>query len=146
MADRDTSISRTFNCPPQVAGLRPLKAEEIDRLAAALGKPIDRNYLAFWVSQSIANAVTFSTLPSARTCRDELMQVTREGRQWLRRIEKCPGQTLLEAGIKIDEVKASVARFCVHAEAVAKEVGGLIKPGQRPTSLGACPDYRDGKL
>ena len=31
-------------------------------------------------------------------------------------------------------LKASVARFCAHAEAVGKEVGGLIKRGQRPTS------------
>src|SRR5215471_16861396 len=107
MADRDTSIGSTFIWPPQVAGLRPLKAEEIDCLAAALGKPVDRNYLVFWVSQSIANAVTLSRLPSARTCRDELTRVAREGRQWLRRIEERPGQALLERGIKIDELKAS---------------------------------------
>ena len=123
MTDGDTSTSSKFISPRPVAGLRPLTGEEIECLAAALGKPVDRNYLAFWISQSISNAVKLSTLPSGRTCRDELMRVARQGRQWLRRIDE-----------EIDELKGKVAQFCAHAEAVARQVGGLIKRGQRPTS------------
>ena len=134
MTDGDTSTSSKFISPRPVAGLRPLTGEEIECLAAALGKPVDRNYLAFWISQSISNAVKLSTLPSGRTCRDELMRVARQGRQWLRRIDECPSQPILGQGIEIDELKGKVAQFCAHAEAVARQVGGLIKRGQRPTS------------
>ena len=50
----DTSTGSKFIWAPPVAGLRPLTAKEIDCLAAALSKPVECNYLAFWVSQSIA--------------------------------------------------------------------------------------------
>ena len=145
MADRDASTSSISIWPRPVAGLRPLTAEEIECLVAALGRPVDHNYLAFWVSTSISNLVKLSTLPSARKCRDEFMRVARQGRRWLEQINDCPGKTLLEPGTKVDELKASVARFCAHAEAVAKEVDGLIKPGQRPTSP-ALLAFLDGMI
>ena len=60
--------------------MRPLKDTEIADLETALGKPIDRHYLVYWVSRAIDDVVRFSSQPTPRAARDELSKIAREGR------------------------------------------------------------------
>jgi len=48
--------------------IRALTETEIESLEQALGKPVDRKYLDYWISQSIADAVTLARQPTARNC------------------------------------------------------------------------------
>jgi hypothetical protein len=46
--------------------LRPLQNDEVQELERALGKPIDRAYLVFWVSRAIGDCVRLSMQPTPR--------------------------------------------------------------------------------
>jgi hypothetical protein len=138
MANRDdksvdsSTAGGEFIWPRPIGDLRPLTVQEIDQLAAALERPIDRNYLACWISTSISNAVRLSALPSPSQCRDGLERLARQGRKWLNQIDDCPGKALLEAS-NVTALKASVEQFCEGAELIATTVGQLVKPGQTRT-------------
>ncbi len=123
--------------PRPIAGLRALTKHEIEQLAKALEKPVEHNYLAFWISTSISNVVTLSTLPSPAQCRDGLKRLARQGRKWLDQIDDCPGKALLEES-NVTAMKVAVVQFCEHAEGEAARFGQLIKPGTRtPPALTA---------
>ncbi len=127
-----------------IPGLRAMTEQEIDRLAQALGKPIERDYLAYWVSTSISHAVRFANLPSPAQCRDGLLRLARQGRRWLDQIDDCPGKGLLEES-NLTALKAAVAQFCERAEGEAARCGQLIKPGTRtPQELTAFPENMVG--
>jgi hypothetical protein len=63
--------------------IRQLTEEETQTIERALGKHIDRAYLVHWVSESIRGVVQSSSLPTARQLCDDLIQMRREGRQWI---------------------------------------------------------------
>ena len=138
MAKRDDKFPNSstadgeFICPRPIAGLRPLTEQEIEQLETALEKPVDRNYLAFWISTSISHVVTLSILPSPAQCRNRLERLASQGRKWLDQIDDCPGTALLEEG-NVTALKASVVQFCERAELVAARFGQSIKPGQTRT-------------
>jgi hypothetical protein len=46
--------------------IRPLQESEVEELERALGRPIDRAYLALWVSRAIGDCVRVSTQPTPR--------------------------------------------------------------------------------
>jgi hypothetical protein len=142
MANRAHSSSKPdvhsqFIWPPRNANIRRLKQGEIERLEETLGEEADREYLVFWVSQSIANHVKLSTSrpPTARQCRDGLRRLAGQGRRWLQQIDACPGTDLLGPGAHVAEVTTKVVELCQQAEAVAKAVGGSIKRGHPKTSV-----------
>src|SRR6516225_12233789 len=143
--------SGEFIWPKPVAGLRILTSEELDRLEAALEKPVDREHLEHWISTSISNAVKLSSLPLSRQARDGLKKLASEGRKWLDQVESDPIKALLEQKVlqehkgrpdallehrtKIKELRGAMAEFCELADCTAVEVGRLIKRGgQRSTS------------
>jgi hypothetical protein len=138
MAKRDDKFPNSptadgeFICPRPIAGLRPLTEQEIEQLETALEKPIDRNYLAFWISTSISHVVTLSTLPSPAQCRNGLERLAGQGRKWLDQIDDCPGTALLEES-NVSALKASVVQFCERADFLAARFSRSIKPGQTRT-------------
>jgi hypothetical protein len=128
------NVNGKFIWPPRKVNIRPLRQREIERLEDALSESVDRDYLVFWVSQSIANHVKFSmNRPTARECRDGLMGLARQGRRWLRQIDACPGTLMLRQG-QVAELKETVSAFCDQVETVVKEVDRSIKPGRPRTS------------
>ncbi len=150
MAKRDDKLPDSstagdeFIWPRPIAALRALTEQEIDQLATALKKPIDRDYLTSWISIAISNAVALSTLPSPAQCRGGLERLARQGRKWLDQIDDCPGKDLLQES-NITAVKEAVVQFCRRAEGEAARFDQLIKPGIRtPPALIAFLDCMIG--
>jgi hypothetical protein len=110
--------------------IRPLTEREIEQLERSLGRPVDRNLLVHWVSQSIRDVVRLRDLPTARECRDALLLVVRDGREWIQDINHCPCASLIGQKAELDELTAGMARVCDRAEFVAKEFRAAIKPGR----------------
>jgi hypothetical protein len=144
------AASGGFIWPRPAAGLRALTQEELDRLEAALEKPIDREHLKHWVSTSISNTIKFSSLPSPGQARDKLKKLASEGRRWIDQVDSNPIKGLLEQEIlhehnnlqgallghktKIADLKVKMTQVCELADSTAVEVGRLIKRGgQRST-------------
>jgi hypothetical protein len=144
------AVCGEFIWPRPVAGLRTLTREELDRLEAALEKPVDRQHLGHWVSTSISNTVKLSGLSSPSRARDKLKKLASEGRKWLDQLEAEPIKGLLEQKAlqkhkgwpdallehhkKIKELKDKTAEVCAEADSTAAALGRLIKQGgQRPT-------------
>ena len=70
--------------------VRPLQENDVKELERALGNPIDRAYLVFWVSRGIGDCVRLSTQPTPREARHELLKIAGEGREWINRIQDFP--------------------------------------------------------
>jgi hypothetical protein len=81
--------------PPLVAGLRPMNKQELEELATALEKPVDREHLKLRMSTAISSVVRLSRLPSPAQARNRLKQVASEGRKWLDQVDSDPIKTLL---------------------------------------------------
>jgi hypothetical protein len=126
--------------------IRPLTEAEIELLERSLGRPVDRSSLVHWVSQSIRDVVQLRDLPTARECRDALLVVVREGREWVHDINHCPCASLIGQKAELDELTKEVARVCDRAERVAKELRATIKPGRHraPFALEAFLDRMIG--
>jgi hypothetical protein len=131
--------------PPRVAGLRPLTDPEVQELAAALEKPVDRDHLEYWVSTAISNAVQLSSLPSPVQARATLKRLASAGREWIDQVGSDPIKTLLahkawhegvaEHGMKVEELKVTMARICQQADSAAMAISRFIRQGgQRSTS------------
>ena len=140
------NVNGKFIWPPRKVNIRPLRQREIERLEDALSESVDRDYLVFWVSQSIVNHVKFSMNRStARECRDGLMGLARQGRRWLQQIDACPGTPVLRQGAQVAELREMIAAFCDQVETVAKEVGRSIKPG-RPRASAPLQAFVDNMI
>jgi hypothetical protein len=126
--------------------IRPLTETEIELLERSLGRPVDRNSLVHWVSQSIRDVVRLRDLPTATQCRDALLLAARDGREWIQDINHCPCASLIGQKADLDELTAGVARICDRAEVVAKEFRAAIKPGRHraPFALEAFLDRMIG--
>ena len=75
---------------------RQLTEEEISRLERALGKPIERNYLVYWISTGIRDLVKLSTpLVSPSEYRDELKEIVQQGRRWVETLKQSRSTQLL---------------------------------------------------
>jgi hypothetical protein len=92
--------------------IRALTEAEIELLERSLGRPVDRNSLVHWVSQSIRDVVQLRDLPTAGECRDALLVVVREGREWVHDINHCPCVSLIGQKADLDELTKEEARVC----------------------------------
>ncbi len=106
--------------------VRPLQDSEVKQLERALGKPIDRTYLVFWISRGIADCVRLSTQPTPREARQELLKIAGEGREWINRIRGFSGSFLLG---DLGELTTTVTRFCNRADSAAERLKPRIKAG-----------------
>lgn len=77
--------------------------------------------------------------PSAREYRDELVQIARNGRGWLKHIDECSATSLIPKHAKLSDLKITVAHFCDEVDCIAKRVSISIKSGhpRTPFSLEA---------
>src|SRR4029077_6856992 len=111
----------------------PLTETEIELLEHSLGRPVDRNLLVYLVSQAIRDVVRLTDLPTARQCRDALLLVARDGREWIQDINHCPCVSLIGQKADLDELTKEVARVCDRAELVAKSF--VLQSNQVVTEL-----------
>ena len=109
--------------------MRPLKDTEIVDLETALGKPIDRHYLVYWVSRAIDDVARFSSQPTPRAARDELSKIAREGRAWIQRINEFSGAFLLRQYAELDGLTTTVAEFCAGVDSVIERLEPSVTAG-----------------
>ena len=121
---------------PRELDIRPLTEGEIEHLAKLLGEKIERKDVAHWMSQSIIDVVRLSQ-PSARQRSKELRRIAREGRSWLRsvdrRIDLSSDTSLFQAKKTLNEVKPKLEQFCEIADLAARDLESTIKPGNQKT-------------
>jgi hypothetical protein len=122
------SISLRLN-----AKVRPLSEDEIDSLAEALGKPVDRDFLASRLWRTISDVVRLSTQPTPREYRDRLLLIARDGRKWVNQIEVSAATISLRQYADLGTLTATVTEFCDRVDAAAKLVGASIKSGHPQT-------------
>ena len=124
-----------FVWPRPNTKLRPLTELEIRELERALGRAVDRGYLVSWISRSISNLVSVPSRSRGRETRDALLQIVREGRQWLQHIDGCPGMSLVRPTTDLDELRTKIAEFCDRVDLVTRAIGASIKRGHPQTGF-----------
>jgi hypothetical protein len=139
MIQKDGKLPTSFGVsgesilPPLRAKVRPLREDEVDSLAAALGKPVDRDFLASRLSRTISDVVRLSTQPTPREYRDRLLLIARDGRKWVKQIEVSAGTISLRQYGDLGTLAATVTEFCDRIDTAAKQVGASIKRGHPQT-------------
>jgi hypothetical protein len=119
--------------PAHVPEIRPLTETEIAQLEAALGKPVERAYLVYWVSAAIRDVVRLSAAPTPREYRDELAEIAHQGRNWIQTIEGTRSGLLLPNGPDVGALIGSVTIFCEAIESVVTRLDSSIRPGKPRT-------------
>lgn len=114
--------------------IRPLTEKEISRLERALGKPIERDYLVYWISTGICDLVKLST-PIVSEYRDELEEIVQQGRRWIETVNQSRSTPLLPNVLDVDQLISSVARFSDAVESLAEQSDKSVGPGRPQTHL-----------
>ena len=132
--------------PARSCELRPLTDTEIDSLAKPLGNKIDRKYLVEWISQSIADTVRSARLGTPRQIRDSLLEVERDGREWLKRIDESRVRSFLTLRANLPEFRATAVAFCDCVNSLAQEINTVVRPGRprTPPALEAFVEHMIG--
>jgi hypothetical protein len=116
--------------------IRPLTEKEISRLERALGKPIERDYLVYWISTGICDLVKLSTpIVSPREYRDELEEIVQQGRKWVETLMQSRSTSLLPNVLEVEQLISSVARFSDAVESLTKQSDNSVGPGRPQTHL-----------
>jgi hypothetical protein len=113
---------------------RPIATEEVERLAKALGKPIDEKSVV-WLSRSIDAVVRFSSPPTARECRDHFLKIVHGGRRWLEHIDQCPSRPLLASTEQLTLLREHVSTFCDQLALTAQKLESVSKAGHPTTPI-----------
>ena len=117
--------------------IRPLAEDELQRLERALGKSVDRQYLAYWVSEAIRDVVKLSMLPTARQLRTDLTRMARDGRQWLRHVDEYYDTFSPRQRAELDQLRTAADAFLESVDFMAAQVAASIKAG-RPARISGC--------
>jgi hypothetical protein len=118
------------------ARIRPLTRDEIESLQKALGKPVDRKYLAHWISRSIADAIKLADRPTPRQMRDVLLRIERGGRAWLREVGDGKATLYLTAHADLRHFVATTTAFCDDVARLARDLDPLVRGRpQTPAAL-----------
>jgi hypothetical protein len=116
--------------------IRQLTDEEIRRLERALGKPVERAYLVYWISTGIRDLVKLSTpIVSPREYRDELEEIVQQGRKWVETLKQSRSTSLLPNVLEIEQLISSVATFSDAVESLAEQSDKSVGPGRAHTNL-----------
>lgn len=118
--------------PTNAPEIRPLTETEIAQLEEALGKPVERSYLVYWVSQAVRDVVRFSTAPTPREYRDELEEIAQQGRHWIETVEGSRSTSLLPVP-DVEALIGSVTTFCEAIESLVTRLDSSIQPGHPRT-------------
>lgn len=117
------------------AQIRSLRDDEIKALELALGAPVDRKYLRYWISQSIEDAVQLAYATTPGQMRDALVRIERDGRKWLKVLDKTKAAPFLSARADLAELKAATTRFCNRVTSLTREVEGSVGRGPPRKSM-----------
>jgi hypothetical protein len=82
--DPSSSASDQLSLRTSKPDIRPLSEAELQKLEGALGSPVERQYLAYWVSQATRDVARLSVLPTPQQLNIDLRRMARDGRRWLR--------------------------------------------------------------
>ena len=107
--------------------IRPLAEVELESLERALGKPVDRQYLAYWVSEAIRDVVKLSMLPTARQLRTDLTRIPRDGRQWLRHVSDYYELFSPRQRAELDQLLLGADVFLASVDFMAAQAAEMIK-------------------
>jgi hypothetical protein len=118
--------------PANALKIRPLTETEIAQLEEALGKPVERSYLVYWVSEAIRDVIRFSTAPTPREYRDELEEIAQQGRNWIETVEGARRTSLLPVP-GVEALIGSVTNFCEAIESLVTRLDHSIQPGHPRT-------------
>jgi hypothetical protein len=130
---------KDLSSEPMRPHIRPLTEAEIESLEQALGKPVARKDLVYWVSKSIEDMVRLASKPTPRRLRDSLLQFEREGREWLTDIAESESASFLAARANLPEFTAAASAFCDQVASLAREVHCLVRPGRSCTPARSAP-------
>jgi hypothetical protein len=119
--------------PPKSRRIRPLTEAELEALEKALGAPVDREHLNYWLSEAIEDAVRSASYPPPRQLRDGLLEIERNGRQLLSSMDEPKVAAFIGARANFGEFRAATAQFCDQIGALAREVDALVRPGRSRT-------------
>jgi hypothetical protein len=122
--------------------IRPLTEDEIARLEAALGQPIERAYLAVWVSRAIQAFIMVMTLPPLRERRDDLKEIAEQGHKWIKTLEQSRSTRLLAAVLEVEQLMSSVGTFCEAVASLARQFDQAVGPGH-PRTTAALDAFLD---
>jgi hypothetical protein len=110
-----------------------LTETEIDMLANALGRPAERETLAYWVGQAINGVARFSTLPSPRQVRMDLIRMARDGRQWLRHADSCTDLFSVRMRREFEALAQASDAFFQSVDVMASDLAVSAKAGRPRT-------------
>jgi hypothetical protein len=105
-------------------------------LERALGKPVDRQYLAYWVSEAIRDVVKLSMLPTARQLRTDLTRMARDGRQWLRHVSDYYELFSPRQRAELDQLLLGADVFLANVDFMAAQAAEMINAGRPRTHFG----------
>jgi hypothetical protein len=115
--------------------IRPLTDDEVARLEKALGSPIERAYLAYWMVRAIEAYLVFMTVPLPRERRDDLKAMADQGRKWINTVEQSPTARLLPTVIDLAHLMSSARTFCDLADSLARHLDQAVRPGHPRTTV-----------
>jgi len=115
--------------------IRALTDEEIARLEAALGQPVERIYLAYWVSRAVQAFIVLMTLPPPRERRDDLKEIAEQGHKWIKTVEQSRSTPLLPAVLEVEQLTSSVRTFCDVVASLARQLDQAVGPGHPRTNV-----------
>ena len=145
MADQESPAEnqRSTSCE---LSIRPLTDTEIDSLAELLGSHVDREYLVHWISQSVADTVRSAWLGTPRQIRNSLLEIERDGREWLKRIDKSRVRSFLTLRVDLPAFRATAVAFCDCVNSLAQEIDTVVRPGRArtPPALEAFVEHMIG--
>jgi hypothetical protein len=120
---------------PNPLKLPRLSAKDIEALERVLGKPIaDHKLEAVRLSRIIRDLAWLTIQPKRQDYRPQLREIARQGRTWLRTIEKFPAQPMLHDS-NVEAMKTEVTRFCDLVDILRREHGKAFRTGPPRTRL-----------
>jgi hypothetical protein len=141
-ADSDSSASDQFILPKPKPDIRPLSEAELQRLESALGKPVERQYLAYWISEATRDVARLSILPTPQQLNIDLRRMARDGRRWLREAAEYSAIFSPAQRGALDRLVEAGTPFFDGIDALAAQAAASTKAG-RPRTHFALQAFLD---
>jgi hypothetical protein len=134
--DPSSSASDQFILPKPKPDIRPLSEAELQRLESALGKPIERQVLAYWVSQATRDIARLSILPTPQQLNIDLRRMARDGRRWLREASEYSAIFSPAQRGALDRLVEAADPFFDNIDVLAAQAAAASKAGRPRTPFG----------
>lgn len=131
-----SQASHDFGLPKSKHDIRPLLEAELRRLENALGKPVERQFLAHWVSEATRDVARLSVLPTPRQLNTDLRRMARDGRQWLREAAEYSAIFSAMQRGALDRLVGAATPFLDGIDVLAAQAAAASKAGRPRTPFG----------